>query len=194
MSGCMLTSLILGGMGFVGLLVCCGVGFWIASTMAPKSTTDPKEVLESARKIIDIELPLDFSPDKSLTMDNMMFDFRIAEFKHKEGKGEMFLTSMRIKIGDPNQASQQSQPLRNDSENRLRGSLDIKKTESHDVTIHGKPVSVAIGEGTDRTSGKSVHTASTDFTHAGQLTIVMLRMDDEIWDQDAVLKMFENAK
>ena len=194
MSGCLLASLIIGGLGGVCLLACCGVGAYFAANFAPKITAVPAEVTAVGKSVLDLNISEDFTPVNSVTMDNFVFTMRIAEFAHKEGKGKLVLGAMKIKMGDPNQANAQTGQFRTQHETNMSDNLDVKKTESHEITIDGQKVSVMIGEANDRTSGKGVHTATADIKSPTGQIFFLLRLDDDVWDQDAVLKMFEEAK
>ena len=108
MSGCMLATLIVGGVGLVGMVVCCGVAGWIGSMFVPTVTKVPAEITAVGRKVLNTDVVADFSPDNAITIDNMFLTMRIAEFKHKEGKGEMMMGNVVFKIGDANQTGDQS--------------------------------------------------------------------------------------
>ncbi len=194
MSGCMLAALIGGGLFLVGMVACCGGGAWVVSLMVPTISKEPADVAAVGRQILNTEMLEDFSPDNAMTIDNMLFTMRIAEFRHKEGKGEMMIGSIKIKMGDPKQMGAQSQGIRQGFEAKGRETLDMKKTETHEIKINGQKVIVSIGEATERSTGKIVHTADAEFNQPVGQTFVILRMDDEIWDQDAVLKMLEEIK
>lgn len=194
MSGCMLAAIIVGGLGMVCMVLCCGVGIWFFSMVMPKELNTAAEVTAVGRQILNIELPPDFSPDKAITSDNFIYTLNIAEFTHKENKGKLMLGGIKIKIGDPNQAKMQSMQFREPIEKPSRDPIDVKKSENHEIMINGQKVTVVIGEGTDRTTQKAVHTASTEFVSGGQFTFLFLRMDDDIWDEAAVLKMLEDTK
>ena len=101
---------------------------------------------------------------------------------------------MKLKMGDPNQAKLQSGQMRGPFEIELRNNLDIKKTESREIVINGQKASVAVGEAIDRATGKAVHTADLDVSLTSGETFILLRMDDDIWDEAAVLKMLEESK
>jgi len=194
MSGCMLATLIGGGVGLVGLLTCCGIFAWFGSMMIPTTTNVPAEVTAVGRQILNVEVPADFQPTNAVTIDNMLMAMRIAQFKHREGKGEMMLNSMKIKIGNPGQANVPPDQMRIKFEEEIRSSLDTKKSETHDVMVNGQKVSVTISEATDRNNGKGVHIATAEMRTSNGQSFILLRMDDDVWDQDAVLKMLEDAK
>jgi len=195
MSGCMLASIIVGSLGLVCMLACCAGAIWLGSMVIPKETKAPAEIAAIGHEVLNTDVLPDFSPDKALTWDNMLFTLKITQFTHKESKGEILMGALKVKFGDLNQAKMQSQQLRGPLEEKSRGPLDIKKSESKEIMINGQKVSVSIGEATDRTTNKSVHTASADFEQAGGMfTFFFLRMDDDVWNEDAVLKMLEDTK
>ncbi len=194
MNGCLLASLIVGGLGMVCLMVCCGAMAWIGYTMKPTITNVPAEVLAASQKILNVKIPDDFVGDNAITMDNMIFTNQTAKFRHKEGKGQLLMGTMKLKMGDPNQAKLQSGQMRGPFEIELRNNLDIKKTESREIVINGQKASVAVGEAIDRATGKAVHTADLDVSLTSGETFILLRMDDDIWDEAAVLKMLEESK
>jgi len=193
MSGCMLAALIVGGVGGVGLLVCCGGLAWFGSMFVPKIVNSPAEVTEVGHQILNTEMLDGFVPDKAVTMDNMIFTLRFAEYRHKEGKGEMMIGNMKLKMGDPNQAKMQSTQFKQPFEEKMK-SLDVKKTETHEVTINGQKVNVAVGEATDKSSGKGVHTVNLEFDQGGVTTFLLMQLDDDLWDQDAFFKWLEETK
>lgn len=194
MSGCMLATLIGGGLGVVCLLVCCGVFAWFGSMMIPTTTTVPAEVTAVGQRILNIELPPDFQPASAMTIDNMFITMRIAQYSHKENKGDLMLNSMKFKMGNPGQGAVPPDQMRVKFEEEIRSSLDIKKVESHDITVNGQKVSVAIAEAVDRNNGKGVHTATANIPITNGQTFFLLRLDDDVWDQDTILKMLEDAK
>lgn len=194
MSGCMLASLIVGGTGLVVILICCGGGIWFGTMFVPTVSKAPAEVANVGKQVLNTDVPEGFSPDNSVVMDNMFFTMRIAQYKQKEGKGEMMMGMMKIKFGDPKQAMDQSRQFRVKFEDEVRGSLEVKKTESREITVNGQKVSVSIGEGVDQNSGKAGHVLSGDFELPSGRTFVLIRTDDDVWDEEAILKMLEDAK
>ena len=194
MSGCMLASLIVGGIGLVGMIACCGVAAWFGPSFLPQNAQGPVEIAAVGRQILNMEIPAEFTPSEGMTIDNPFFVMRIAEFRQKEGKGDILMVSMKVKFGDPNQADLQSRQMRDPFENKIRGTLDIQKTEMREVMIAGQKVSVSVGEGTDRSTNKPGHLVGAAIDQPAGKTFVLMRMDDEIWDEEAVLKMLEDAK
>ena len=101
---------------------------------------------------------------------------------------------MKLKIGDDQSVKMQSAQFRSKFETDISGSLDTKSSETIDVMINGQKVSVQIAEAKDRTNGKDVHTAKADIPIPTGQAFILLRLDDEIWNQEAVVKMLEEAK
>lgn len=195
MNGCLLAAIIVGSIGGAMAVVCCGIGAWFTFQFVPKATKEPQEVATVHRKIWTVQLPEDFSPDSAFTIDNFAFSIQLATYRQKEGKGEFVVSSTSFKLGPPDQGDpDQTRPLRKNFEDGIRERIDVKKEESHEITIDGKKVSVRIGEGVDKQQNSPLHTVNASFELGGQHLIFLLRMDDDIWDQDAVLQMLENAK
>ena len=132
-NGCLLASLIVGGLGMVCMMVCCGALAWFGYSMKPTVTNVPAEVRAASQQILNVNISDDFTPENAMTMDNMMFTNRMVKFRHKEGKGLLLMGMMKLKIGDPNQAKIQSGQMRGPFEMEARNNLDIKKTETHSM-------------------------------------------------------------
>ena len=162
--------------------------------MKPTITNVPAEVRGASQQILNITISDDFIPENAITMDNMMFTNRMVKFRHKEGKGQLLMGMMSLKIGDPNQAKIQSGGMRGPLEIELKTNLDIKKTETRDIMISGQKASVSIGEATDRNTGKAVHTIEMNTSLPTGETFILLRLDDDVWDEAAVMKLLEGAK
>ena len=84
--------------------------------------------------------------------------------------------------------------MRGPFEIELKTNLDIKKTETRDIVINGQKASVAIGEAADRNTGKAVHTVEMNTSLPSGEAFLLLRLDDDVWDEAAVLKMLEESK
>ncbi len=194
MNGCLLASLIVGGLGMVCLMVCCGAFAWVAYSMKPTITNVPAEVRAVSQQILAINISDDFIPENAVTMENMIFTNRTVTFRHKEGKGQLLMGTIMLKMVDANQAKLQSGQMRGPLEIQVRNNLDIKKTESREIMINGQKASVEIVEATDRSTGKGVHTADLNLSLPNGEIFILLRLDDDVWDEAAVLKMLEESK
>ena len=194
MSGCLLASLVVGGLGLVGMLVCCGGAAWFGTKMIPVVTQSPAEVAEVGQKAFHIDIPEDFLAETAITMDNPFFIMRIAQFKHKQDKGKIALGMIKLKVGDPKQADMNSRQFRASFEQEMRGTCDIKSSKSHDITINGQKATAVVEEAKDRNNGKEVRIVSSEFNLPSGQSFIMLRIDEDAWDEDAVLKMLEDIK
>src|SRR3954447_27057994 len=94
-SGCMLAALIVGGVGGVGALVCCGGLAWFGSMFVPKILNEPAQVTEAGHEVLNTDVPEGFIPDKAIIIDNMIITMKIVDFRHKEGKGEMMFGNLK---------------------------------------------------------------------------------------------------
>jgi len=194
MSGCMFASLILGGLGVVGLVVCCGGVVALGYMFQPTVSKVPDEVAAAGKQILNITVPPEFTGEESISMDNFVFTMRIAQYRHKEGKGNLMMGAFRVKLGDPNQAKMQQGQFREPLQQQHFGQIVVKKSDSIEVTIDGQKVSVTISEGTNQQTQKEVHMVSFDFVHGSDPTFFVMSLDDDVWDQDAVIQMLEGGK
>lgn len=194
MSGCMIAAIIGGIFGTLGLLVCCGVLGWLVTMMMPTTTNVPAEITGIGKKVLDIELPPDFQPETAVTVDNMFMTMQLAKFKHKEGKGDLLLSSFKSKFNQPGQPAMPADQLRVKFEEEIRNSLDVKKIDTHDIVINGQTVNASIAEATDRATNQGVHTVTVDIPVPNGQSFIMLKLTDDVWDQDAVLRMLSGAK
>lgn len=194
MSGCMFASLILGGLAVVGFLVCCGGVVALGFMFQPTISKTPAEAEAAGKQILDITVTPEFTGEEAVTMDNFLFTMRIAQYRHKEGKGNLIMGAFNVKFGDPNQAKMQQQQFRQPLQDKSFGQIVVKKSESVNVTIAGQQVPVTISEGTNQQSGKDVHMVTADFVNGSNPTFIVLSLEDDVWDQDAVIKMLEGGK
>jgi hypothetical protein len=189
MSGCMMAFLIIAGIGLIGMLACGGVVAYIAMNVKMKKAEDPKEVTEIAQQILKINIPEGFAPKEGFSMDFIVAATRIANYEQKEQKGSMTLGVIQIKMQGADQGD-----IRKEFDKRSESDINVKSTKTRDITIVGKPAKLTIGEGTKEGSDEAAHTANVFFQNGADQYFIAIEMLDEIWDEEAVVKMLEEAK
>lgn len=193
MSGCMLATLIVGGLGLFGMLVCCGGVTWLYLNFVPTISKEPEVVNSLGKQILNAEVLADFAPEGSAVIDNRFLTVRIAKFQHKEGKGDILLGSAKIHF-DLKQLKDKIDEERKKAEKEFQESVEVDKSEVHKVMINGQEVPVTIAEAKNKETDKDFHQVTANFEHAGTMTFLIMQIDDEIWDEAAVLKMLQEAK
>ncbi|MEK6262614.1 MAG: hypothetical protein AABP62_28800 [Planctomycetota bacterium] len=191
--GCLKVALIVGGIGFFGMLVCCGGLFWFGRGLLPKMVTTPAEVAALGQEVMKIDIPADFVGQAGMSMDNFAMTMKFANYQHKEQKGTLMIGSMHVKIGDPkdhqaafnNQKAQQSV---------AQEGLKITTTADREFTIRGKPVTFKFSEAEKEGTDKKFRLVSSEFESGGGLMMFQLTLEEEAYDEEAVVKMIESIQ
>lgn len=189
MSGCLMAFLIIAGIGLIGMLACGGFVAYIAMNVNIKKVEDPKEAAEISQQILNISIPQDFVAKDALTMDIIVAATKIVNYEHKDQKGSLTLGSIQIKMQGADQGD-----IRKEFDKRSESDINVKSSKTRDITIIGKPAKLTIGEGTKEGSDEPAHTANVLFQNGANQYFIAIEMLDEIWDEEAVVKMLEEAK
>lgn len=189
--GCVKVILIGGGLGLVVMLVCCGVAAWFGTSFMPKVTNTPAEVTAMAKEIMEIQIPEDFNPDTGLAIDNFAISMRMASFRHKDNQGTLVLGDFKIKMGDPNQAKQlQQQPDIGGKPQNLR----MGDTSTREFTIRGKSVPFRFSDAVDEDTNAKVRVVEGTLEVPGGGTFIKLIVNEDAYDEDAVIEMIESIR
>ena len=84
--------------------------------------------------------------------------------------------------------------MRKEFDKRSESDIVVKSTKTRDITILEKPAKLTIGEGTKEGTEEGAHTANVLFQNGGNQYFIAIEMVDEIWDEETVVKMLEEAK
>lgn len=193
-SGCLKWFLILAGIGGVMSLVCCGVTGYMFYLFKPTiAETDP-DVRTLAAEIADLRIPADFRGKLGIKMDNSLMAMRVCSFEHKDGRGVLQLSEMKVKVGDPQkQEADLKQQMRQQGAAELR-TLNIESSETREITIRGQPVSFTFAVGQDSSTSTKYHEVQGQFQGKNGLATLHLQVEDEVWDETAIVEMLEAAK
>ena len=192
-SGCLKFALIVGGLSFIGLLVCCGGLTWFGWGFIPKMATTPTDVAAVGQQVMQIDIPDEFVGKAGFTIDNRWIAMRFATFLHKDGKGALLIGAMQVKMGDLKDRhadfKKRSQQQSNDQQK-----LTIKKTEEREFTIRGKSVTFKFSEAEEDGTDKKFRLVTGELEAPGSITILQLTLEEEAYDEDAVVKMIESIR
>ncbi len=191
--GCLKFVLILGTLGFLTIIVCCGGFAWLVWGFLPRAATTPSEVAEVGQKIMKFELPPDFIGESAATVDNPLLATRFATFRHKDGKGTLRLGALWVKLAD---FTKQRVDFRVDAEKHFddEHKLDVKRTIDRDFTIRGKKVAFKFSEAEELGTGKKFRVVTGEFESPASLTILELILEDDAYDEAAVIKIIESIQ
>ena len=191
--GCFKIALIVGGVGFLGMLVCCGGLAWFGWGFVPKMATTPADVAAVGQEVMQIDIPAEFVGQAGMSWDNWVMSMKFATYEYKEQKGSLVIGSMQVKLGDPkdsqaafkNQTKQQS-----DDEEDLK----ITVTVDREFTIRGKPAKFKFSEAEQEGTGKKFRLVSSEIATPGGLLIFQLKLEEDAYDEEAVVKMIESIQ
>jgi hypothetical protein len=193
-SGCLKWVLIFGAVGGVGLLVCCGVLGYIGYQFKPiVAQTDP-EVRTMVAEIASFAVPEDFHGKVGVKMDNSFMAMRMCAFEQKEGRGQLQISEMQVKVGDPkDQEAQLKAQMQQQGAAEMK-TLNIQQSETREVTINGQPAQFTFAEGQDAATSTNYREVKGQFTGKNGIANLHLQVEDEVWDEEAVQKMLDAAK
>lgn len=138
-----------GGMVLLGCLV---LGLWVQG----ERSTAPEDVLQAAREITELELPAGYQGELAETVSTPLFSVRKAVFRHESGKGVLWLTEMKIFLGDDKLADES---VKQNMEQLITDMRQIVATDEapRTVTIRGETAEFQLRTGTDTLSSTRLH-------------------------------------
>lgn len=179
-----------------GALVCCGVGAYFISKFAPSISQDPEVVEQTTREIVDIDIPDEFQPMHSMSMN--MFAVTIKSVQYQRGDGIGMLTLMEMggefQQGGPGQAQQMRDILREQNQDLPNLDADDGEPEVREFTIRGEPVDVQFVKATDPETGNSVRQISAVFPGKQGTVMLMLIVDGDAYDEAEVEALLESIR
>lgn len=191
--GCLKFALVVGGLSFVGLLVCCGGLTWFFWGFFPTVATTPADVAAVGQQVMQIDIPEEFVGKAGFTIDNRLIAMRFATFLHKNGKGTLLIGDIQIKVGDLKDQHADFK-ARSQQQSKDQKKLTIKKTEEREFTIRGKPVTFKFSEADEDGTDKKFRLVTGELEAPGSITILQLTLEEEAYDEDAVVKMIESIR
>ncbi|OYW24519.1 MAG: hypothetical protein B7Z55_01940 [Planctomycetales bacterium 12-60-4] len=190
--GCWKWVLIFGAVGFVCVLLCCGVGGFMMYRMAPKVVNQPADVAAMAQEISDIDIPETFVGKAGINMNLGFMSMKMCMFEHTEGQGVLQLMEMQVKIGDPKDGEAQlRQQMRQQGNAEIRG-LNIEKSETREYEIRGEKASFTFAEGKDIDNGTPYREVKGSFRGKTGVAVLQLQLQEEAWDEEEIEQLVES--
>ncbi|MDZ4684738.1 MAG: hypothetical protein SH850_06570 [Planctomycetaceae bacterium] len=193
-SGCLKWVLIFGAIGGVCVLACCGVFGYGVYLFKPTMVQSSPEVKALAAEIADFDIPEDFQGKMGMKVDNFMVSMRICDFEHQTGRGHMQLVEFKVKFGNPKDHEAQLKRQMQEQGAAEMKTLNIVKSETREITVLGQPAQFTFAEGQDASTSTSYHDVQGQFTGKNGVAKLHLQVEDEVWDEEAVVQMLEAAK
>jgi hypothetical protein len=193
-SGCLKWVLIFGAIGGVLVLACCGVVGWFGYQFKPTVVQTDPEVRTMVIEVANFQVPEDFRGKVGIKMDNSFMAMRMCAFEHKEGRGQLQISEMQVKVGDPKQQEAQLKGQMQQQGAAEMKVLNIQKSETRELTINGKTASFTFAEGQDAATSTNYREVKGQFTGKNGVATLHLQIEDEAWDEAAVQQMLDAAK
>lgn len=185
MSGTTKVLLILGGVGGLCLLVCCGVAGFIGWKAKNSMSDDPVVITKLSQSIVEMDIPADFTPKQSMDMFGVMKMAIYTAPKH----GMLMLIGFGKMFADPQQQEQMKQQMK-----QQHGPKDQKvlSTETKEVEIGGKKVPFEFAKTEDTGSHEKFEQVNGFFPGKEGPVVLMLLIPEDEYDEEEVLKMLQS--
>lgn len=189
-SGCLKWFLILAGLGGVGIVACCGVGYYL---FMPQIVTQPAQVDALAQEIADIKMLPDFQGGTGVKMNFYFMEMRMCRYAHTSGKGELQLMELAMNGnnagGDAELEAQMQQQKQMEKK-----TLNVKSTETTEIEIRGQSATFTTVFGQDVSSKTEYYQVEGTFLGKNGPAKLMMQVEAEIWDDKAVSELLESLK
>lgn len=194
--GCSFTALLmLGLLGGLVILVCvglCGLGMYLFNL---SETTVAEEIAQIQQEIVSLELPEFLEPIYAEKMDNFLLSLRVCKYRHREGRGLLKVIAVDWKKGDEKTLEQEwldeLSHLPAQDEIRL---LEVTQSETREITVGQQSVPFRFEEGQDLSSATRYRQVSGDFTTAAGSVRLILQLEAEVWEDEAVMQLLNSLK
>lgn len=181
--------------GSTVILICCCVPILaVQIAFGPQEFTTPAEVDSVAKQIAPIVVPPDFTGRRAITVDNSGLLIRVAKFDQDQARGRLLIGQTHVNLKSPFFKAEELedrwlQSLMSELYPGLKN-LEIKKTRSKTIKLHGTDIVFTIDEGKDLGSSTRRRQAmGKAITPEGAIQLVLQVEDGFITDEaiDAML-------
>jgi hypothetical protein len=182
---------IFGGMTLAVFCAVCGVFGYLL--FVPKIYQTPAEVDPITQEIVDVNVPAAFQPRLAMKWDNFLYAARVAMYQQAQGRGALQFTEISVKIGDKAVAEAQlkQKMSQQDTMDEIKV-LRVESSEEREFLVRGQAVKFTFEAGEDVSSSTRYHQVTGQFTGKNGPAALVLQMEDEVWDEAAVVEMLES--
>lgn len=180
-----------GVVALVGLVVCCGGGYWFFAN-AVKIVDEPNEVDTLREEIADMEIPPEFKPQKGMRLS---VGFPMTMVAYGKGDGVEDGGFVLIQMKPP--GGMKPEQMRNQIDSKARerserNEIRVKKSEQREITIDGQSVTFEFVQGTDVKLNRDVREVNGMFNSRDGFGYLMMLVNEEDWDEDKVVSFLES--
>lgn len=189
-NGCLKWFLIFAGIGVVGIIGCCGVGYYL---FMPKVVTKPAQVDALAQEIADIKMLPDFKGETGVKMNFYFMEMRFCRYAHSAGKGEFQLTEMSMNGNNAAGNAELEAQMQNQKQMEMKA-LSVESEDSREIEIRGQSATFTTVFGQDVSSKTKYYQVEGTFVGKHGPAKLMLQVEEEIWNHEAVSELLESLK
>lgn len=189
-SGCLKWFLILAALGFVGVIGCCGVGYYF---FMPKVVKQPAQVDVILQEIADAKMLPEYKGEIGLRMNLGFMQMRMVKYNHSSHKGELQIIEMAVKGTNAGDNAELEAQMQTQKQVQMK-SLNVKSTETTELEIRGQSVTFTTVFGQDVSSNTEYYQVEGTFPGKNGPAKLMLQAEAEIWNAEAVTELLESLK
>lgn len=177
-----------------GLFVlCCGGGVWFFSQFEMRFDQTAAAATAMTEELADIDIPEAFQPQGAMSMNFVFWSMKAAVYEAREGTGMLLIADMQFPNANAGQQQKQMEDAlqQQGQDNR---NLNVKSSETREFTIRGETATFVFSECVDADSGTAVRQVTGLYPGRDGQGFLMLQIDEESYDEEAVVRMIESIK
>lgn len=179
----------------VSVLLCCGGVVYIGSKFKPEiKINDPVAASATAAEIVTIDVPEQFRPSDSMKMNFGVMKMKMAMFKAQVGGGTVILAEMQMPAmpQQQDQEAQLRQSLRQQNVNNRE--LVVRESEMREFDVRGEKVKFLFAKAEEVSTGAAFRQVTGTFPSKQGIAILQVQVEEEHYDEEAVVKMLESIE
>jgi hypothetical protein len=176
--------------GGVCLLLCCGGAFYLVRTRMDIRPNNPVAARATAAEIADFHPPPGFEPRGSIAM-NLPFvpGMKAAIYELENGEGVLIIAELATSDAGGDAQREMHRVLQ--EQNRAPRRLQTIRSESRVFEIGGREVRFLFSEAQDE-NGREYRVVSGSFPGKGGTAQLILNVEADRYEEEAVIKMIES--
>ncbi len=188
--GCGKLTLIILSVGFLTLLLCCGVGTWFTWTLWPNVDNNPAAVNTMAGKILDLKVPAGFEPDVAVSSNTFLWTLNVATFQRPDKKGVLVLGHVQVKFAQNSPMDFQSRI----NEDRRLKDLKINKTEEREFEVQGKKIKFRFSEATETKTNQPLRAVEGELPVPGGTKFLKLFLHADEYNDEIAESLIKSIR
>ncbi|HTI50359.1 MAG TPA: hypothetical protein VL475_05390 [Planctomycetaceae bacterium] len=190
--------LIIGCVGGVCLLLCCGGGVFVYFRMKDAIENavvmDPQVIRQRTGEIVKIDIPPGFEPLQSVNALVMRW---VVYGKNPDDGSRLKLMGMdRAMVDSANPEVQKMQMLQMmQQQGTTPGGEPVfvsREAEQREIVVRGEPAKFEFAKGTAAASGKEMRQVTGSFKTPGGMGLILFVVPEESYDEAAIVRMLES--